>query len=314
MSEIMKELTIIDRVKIFERDGKQWTTSLNIAEVFGKKHGKIIRDIENLDCSQAFRQANFGLSSYVNLQNKTQKMYDISRDGFVFLVMGYIGKPAAQFKEAYIEAFNRGTSQKQMISSDFAEAMISIADTNRAIKHMIERHDCKLISIEKGQDKTDKRVEDIAIKQDIMADDLTYMKSKIDHVLKGGKFSAPVTAQHEEMILRRFMGNCPCCGDVQIIGKNGKLIDGVAEKEHFIGPTHNKIDQTWLTCKQCNRDKATGKLSMDFINKKFQSYQADLMMDCQRNKRIAAERIKTNSNLKQFGIFDFMPNCNQFNV
>lgn len=39
------ELTVIDKVKIFERDGKQWTTSLNIAEVFGKNHGKIIRDI-----------------------------------------------------------------------------------------------------------------------------------------------------------------------------------------------------------------------------------------------------------------------------
>ena len=30
----------------------------------------------------------------------------MTRDGFTFLVMGFTGKVAAQFKEAYIEAFN----------------------------------------------------------------------------------------------------------------------------------------------------------------------------------------------------------------
>ena len=91
----------------FERDGKQWTTSLNVAEVFGKNHYHVIEAIENLDCSQEFRESNFRLSSYVTSQNKELKMYEMTRDGFTFLVMGYIGKPAAQFKEAYIEAFNR---------------------------------------------------------------------------------------------------------------------------------------------------------------------------------------------------------------
>lgn len=30
----------------------------------------------------------------------------MTRDGFVFLVMGFTGKMAAKFKEAYIKAFN----------------------------------------------------------------------------------------------------------------------------------------------------------------------------------------------------------------
>jgi hypothetical protein len=34
-------------------------------------------------------------------------MYLITKDGFVFLVMGYRGKKAAELKEKYIEAFNK---------------------------------------------------------------------------------------------------------------------------------------------------------------------------------------------------------------
>lgn len=77
-----------------ERDGKQWTTSLNVADVFGKDHGKIIRDIENLECSQQFNRANFGLIDYVDSRGRTQPMYEMTRDGFSFLVMGFTGAKA----------------------------------------------------------------------------------------------------------------------------------------------------------------------------------------------------------------------------
>lgn len=46
------------------------TNSLLVAEKFGKEHSKVMRDIENLSCSNEFRDANFGVSSYISLQNK----------------------------------------------------------------------------------------------------------------------------------------------------------------------------------------------------------------------------------------------------
>ena len=46
------------------------TNSVLVAKVFNKEHGKVMRDIANLKCSNDFRAANFGLSSYVNEQNK----------------------------------------------------------------------------------------------------------------------------------------------------------------------------------------------------------------------------------------------------
>lgn len=83
------------------------TTSLMVAEVFHKRHDNVLADISKLDCSKHFRLLNFKESTYTNEQNREQPMYYITRDGFTFLAMGYRGKKAAAFKEAYISAFNK---------------------------------------------------------------------------------------------------------------------------------------------------------------------------------------------------------------
>lgn len=80
--------------------------SLYVAKFFGKRHDNVLADIRNLDCSDEFRLLNFKESSYKNEQGKKQPCYTMTRDGFVYLVMGYRGKKAAKFKELYIRRFN----------------------------------------------------------------------------------------------------------------------------------------------------------------------------------------------------------------
>jgi len=82
------------------------TTSLNVAEVFGKEHKNVLRDIQQLECSQEFAKLNFELC-YRFVNNRSQPYYQMTRDGFTFLAMGFTGKKAAEFKEAYIHEFNR---------------------------------------------------------------------------------------------------------------------------------------------------------------------------------------------------------------
>ena len=85
------------------------TTSLHISEFFGKPHGDVLKSIRALECSELFRAGNFSLSCYSRKNGnvtKTYPMYYIAKDGFVFLAMGFTGKIAAKFKEAYINAFN----------------------------------------------------------------------------------------------------------------------------------------------------------------------------------------------------------------
>ena len=83
------------------------TTSLAISNNFNKKHKDVLRAVENLECSQEFRKRNFAPTSYKTSQGKVLPSYEITRDGFVFLCMGFTGAQAAQWKDKYIEAFNR---------------------------------------------------------------------------------------------------------------------------------------------------------------------------------------------------------------
>ena len=92
------------------KDSRVCTTSLRVAEVFDKQHAHVLRAIRELDCSPDFHKSNFGLmlktTQLGNNATRQDPYYFITRDGFVFLVMGFIGKTAAKFKEAYINAFN----------------------------------------------------------------------------------------------------------------------------------------------------------------------------------------------------------------
>jgi len=88
-------------------DQKAVTTSQIIAEAFEKHHKNILRDIERLECSNEFTELNFEPSSYKDSTGRILPCYNITRDGFTFLAMGFTGKKAAQFKEAFIAAFNR---------------------------------------------------------------------------------------------------------------------------------------------------------------------------------------------------------------
>ena len=103
----MKELVPKDNYGIFaDSNDTARVDSRFVAQFFDKRHDNVIRDIENLDCSDEFRLLNFEESSYKNEQGKRQPCYAMTKDGFTFLVMGYRGKKAAKFKEMYIRRFN----------------------------------------------------------------------------------------------------------------------------------------------------------------------------------------------------------------
>lgn len=100
MSELLPENAV------FLHDGHAVTTSLKVAEIFGKQHRDVVRAMKNLACSEAFNVRNFAHVDYLDAKGENRQMFEITRDGFAFLVMGFTGEKAAQFKEAYIERFN----------------------------------------------------------------------------------------------------------------------------------------------------------------------------------------------------------------
>lgn len=105
----------MEQLVIQSPHGRDVTTSLIVAEVFCKEHNKVCRDIENLSCSASFNAANFGVIEYTDSRGRVQKAYEMTKDGFSFLVMGYTGDKAGQFKEMFINEFNK---RETMLKSD----------------------------------------------------------------------------------------------------------------------------------------------------------------------------------------------------
>ncbi len=111
------------------------TTSLLVAEAFGKRHSHVTDKIKSLDCSDQFRCANFSVHPYKNPQNgETYTAYQMTKDGFMFLVMGFTGKKAAQIKEAYINAFNQMESQ---LRSDSLSSTPKRIEANSQLKDLL---------------------------------------------------------------------------------------------------------------------------------------------------------------------------------
>lgn len=94
-------------------DGEVFITSLQLADVFGKRHKDVIRIIANLPDDE-FKAQNFKGNFYINSQNKRQPCFNLTRDGFSLLVMGFTGERAYRWKVEFINAFNM---MEQMIKS-----------------------------------------------------------------------------------------------------------------------------------------------------------------------------------------------------
>ncbi len=104
---IMATIPTLSHPDITIKNGRAVTTSIAIAEFFGKRHERVLDKIRNLDCSAKFTEHNFVSSKYTDSTGRKLPMYQITKNGFVFLVMGFTGKKAAAFKEAYIAEFDR---------------------------------------------------------------------------------------------------------------------------------------------------------------------------------------------------------------
>ena len=89
-------------------NGQAVTTSMKIAEYFGKKHQHVMEKIRKLldELPSEWGVSNFRQSSYFNVQGKEQPCYEMTKDGFTLLAMGFTGKKAIEFKLNYINAFN----------------------------------------------------------------------------------------------------------------------------------------------------------------------------------------------------------------
>ena len=132
------------------------TSSLLIAEKFGKEHKNVMQSIRNLIGGTAENSAiaeMFSESTYLNEQNKEQPMFLMNRDGFTLLAMGFTGKKAMQFKLEYIKAFN--SMEAQIKASQKPKSQLEILQMS--INHLVEQEH-RLSSVERDVAETKKEI------------------------------------------------------------------------------------------------------------------------------------------------------------
>lgn len=87
------------------------TSSLTVAENFGKRHDNVLRDIEALKEDVLNFEEMFFEAETPDSYGRPRRTYYMNRDGFTLLAMGFTGKKAIQFKLQYIQAFNQMEQQ-----------------------------------------------------------------------------------------------------------------------------------------------------------------------------------------------------------
>lgn len=119
-------------------DGEVFATSKIVAEYFDKRHDDVLKKIRNIECSEAFNARNFAAVEYLDMKGEVRPMYELTRDGFMFLAMGFTGPRAAAVKEAFIAQFNQMESMLRGGSALPVMAQ-SLTAIQSVVEHLAER-------------------------------------------------------------------------------------------------------------------------------------------------------------------------------
>lgn len=196
----MNALTTITPEKfISQLDGQLITSSLLVAQAFGKQHSHVLRSIESMDIPEDFASTHFWTHvQTVDIGNgarRNSKIYRMTKDGFMLLVMGFTGKKAMAVKLAYINAFNR---MAERLAAQQLDNKLQAPDCNRQSHENIQaltddnyRRDaldyvlrvinsCKRFADDNGIDRSDWRTPDLQkAASGIVADMLFNLRAEI---------------------------------------------------------------------------------------------------------------------------------------
>lgn len=113
---------------VIMKDKQAVTSSLQVAETFGKNHRDVLRAIDDLKDVRNFAQM-FSETNLPDSYGRNRRGYYMNRDGFTLLAMGFTGSKALKFKLQYIDAFNEMEQQvKFQVPATLPEALRLAAD------------------------------------------------------------------------------------------------------------------------------------------------------------------------------------------
>lgn len=174
---------------VIMKDQQAVTSSLQVAESFGKEHRAVLKAIDDLKEGLAQKYADlFWEDTYVHPQNKqTYRIVYMNRDGFTLAALGFNNtQKVLDFKLKYIEAFNQMEDhikqQPQIPDTPRGLALLALAANEEASKRL-DDIDTRLVDIEENKLITteDKGTIDRAVQKKV------YQICKDQHLGQGAK-------------------------------------------------------------------------------------------------------------------------------
>lgn len=107
-------------------------TSLEIAEITGKKHAHVMRDIRSL-MEQGVNGSNFGLVNYKDKKGEVRPMFELTPKGCLILASGY----DALLREKIInklEELEKNHREQYQVPQSFSEALMLAAKQQEKIE------------------------------------------------------------------------------------------------------------------------------------------------------------------------------------
>lgn len=133
---------------VFTKDGEVFASSRDIAAFFDKEHRSVLATIDNL----IKQEGELGLHHFMQTPfvepstGQTYRSYEMDRDGFTLLAMGFTGTKALKWKLRYIEAFNAMEAEVRRVAN--SGPTIDLNDPG-ALRGLLLNYSEKTLALEK---------------------------------------------------------------------------------------------------------------------------------------------------------------------
>ena len=179
----MNITTTTNAPTIFNNMSKETMTSLEIAEVTGKQHQHVMRDIRAI-LSQGVDASNFGLTSYTDKSNRQSPCYRLTKKGCLILASGYDALLREKIINRWEELETKERTGGFAVPQTFGEALmlaakqqVALEEKEKKIAALNEEQERLLIENTKQGETINEQGEQI-IK---LTSDISQMKPKVDY-------------------------------------------------------------------------------------------------------------------------------------
>ena len=179
----MNTTTTTNAPTLFNNMVKETMSSLEIAEVTGKNHAHIMRDIRKL-LTQGVNKSNFGLVEYTDKKGEQRPCYELTKKGCLILASGYDAVLREKIINRWVELETKERNGGFAVPQTFAEALmlaakqqLALEEKEKKIAALNEEQERLLIENTKQGETINEQGEQI-IK---LTSDISQMKPKVDY-------------------------------------------------------------------------------------------------------------------------------------